>query len=315
MTVHDVREISHSPLPPFDIRDPSSSLRKLPSNIRTVTQNIHTFPYTVVFPPSLSLARGDSLFHIYQPPLSPNAFTPSLVKAVLVQTRRTPPRHRPTTLRHDPTRQTQRPPRIPAPRRDLHAVRDHGIRLRGRVLQLRRARAGGEGVVLVGQVDDRQHCGVAAAEEGGAQVQSVGEEGRDVGDDGHAGEARVLGALVGGVGLGAVGVVGGGVGGVVVDDEHVDQGPVEEGPDGVVLQGFAAVDEVERLLGGDEGGGRVGLEGVGILRVFVGEGRGVDGVEEDGQVLFEREEDVGGAGGGGGVDGGDGGAGFVEEVG
>ena len=68
----------------------------------------------------------------------------------------------------------------------------------------------------------------------------------------------------------SVGEIGGSVGGVVVyeDDVYV-AGWLEEGEEGVVLEGFASVDEGEVFLGGDEGGVGVVVEGVWVDGVLV----------------------------------------------
>ena len=90
--------------------------------------------------------------------------------------------------------------------------------------------------------------------------------------------------LVRGLDLGAVGEVVG-VGGVVVDDDDVDgSGGLQEREDRVVLMGFAAVDEGEFWLGGDERGAGVGVEGVGVDGVFVSGGDFVGGEDDGGEV-------------------------------
>lgn len=81
---------------------------------------------------------------------------------------------------------------------------------------------------------------------------------------------------VGGEDFGAVGVVRAAVGGVVVDEEDVDAaGWLEHGEDRVILESFAAVDEVEFFLGGNE----VVAVGDGGRGCVVEEGVGVDGVK------------------------------------
>ena len=129
---------------------------------------------------------------------------------------------------------------------------------------------------MVRQIDDRDLGRVVAAEECGADVQTLGQERRRRRDGGHFGEAGELGLRVGLVDFGAVGLVGAGGGCVVVDDYEVDgAGGLEEGEEGVVLVGFAAVDECEGRLALDEGGVRVVVEGVGVGGEFVHEGQGV----------------------------------------
>ena len=68
--------------------------------------------------------------------------------------------------------------------------------------------------------------------------------------------------------LGAVGEVIRSVCAVVVDDDDV-YGAVEEWPDGVVLECFTAIDEVELCLCGHEAGVVVIVEWIGIDGVFV----------------------------------------------
>ena len=158
------------------------------------------------------------------PSLSNTSQTAStLIVAVFGVARRTPTRQRAPRLLHNPTRQTQRPLRIPSLRRHLLSIRDHRVRLRHWVLQLRCRDTTVERILLVGEVDDGQHGGVVAAEESRAEVEGLGDEGVGVRDDGHSADALELGLLVGVVDLGAVGVVGGGVGGIVVDEEDVDE--------------------------------------------------------------------------------------------
>ena len=104
-----------------------------------------------------------------------------------------------------------------------------------------------ERVLLVGQVDDGQDSIVVAAEESGPEVETVGDEGVGVRDDGHAADALELGLLVGVVDLGAVGVVGGSVGGVVVDDEDVDE--ASDRVSARVLQRIEVLGYEERMKG------------------------------------------------------------------
>ena len=91
-----------------------------------------------------------------------------------------------------------------------------------------------------------------------------------------------MGLHVGLVEFAAVGEIGARVGGVVVDEDDADAaGGFEEGEEGVVLVGFAAVDEGEFGLRLDEGGVGVLVEGVGVGGVFVHECEGV-GLRYDG---------------------------------
>lgn len=57
---------------------------------------------------------------------------------------------------------------------------------------------------------------------------------------------------------------------------------MEERPDRVVLQGFAAVDEIELGLGGHEGAWLVVLERVGVHGVLLARSDGVDLVDDGG---------------------------------
>ena len=62
------------------------------------------------------------------------------------------------------------------------------------------------------------------------------------------------------------------VGGVIVYEDYINiAGGLEEGEKGVVLVGFAAVDEGEVFLRGYEGGVGVVVEGVGVDGEFVHE--------------------------------------------
>ena len=127
------------------------------------------------------------------------------------------------------------------------------------------------------------------------------------GDGGHLCETGELGLQVGLMEFAPVWEVGGGVGGVVVDNDDGDIA-LEEGKERVVLGGFAAVDEGECCLAGDEGGVGVVEEGVGIDGVFIAGGQGVRLVDDGGYVCEERAW-------GGGGDAGKRGAEFIEDVG
>ncbi len=70
--------------------------------------------------------------------------------------------------------------------------------------------------------------------------------------------------------LAAVGKIGTRVCGVVVYEDYAYAARgLQEGEDGVVLTGFAAVDESEGFLAGYEGGVGVVVEGIGVNGVFV----------------------------------------------
>ena len=72
--------------------------------------------------------------------------------------------------------------------------------------------------------------------------------------------------------LASVGEIGGCVGGVVVYEDYIDtSGGLEEGEKGVILVGFAAVDEGKVFLPGNERGVGVVVEGIGVHGVFVHE--------------------------------------------
>ena len=99
--------------------------------------------------------------------------------------------------------------------------------------------------------------------------------------------------------FGSVGEIGGGVGGVVVYEDYIYvAGGLEEGEQGVVLVGFAAVDEGEVFLPGDEGGVGVVVEGVRVDGELVHECKGVGFVDEGGEI----GEDAGCVGGEGGAE-------------
>ena len=97
---------------------------------------------------------------------------------------------------------------------------------------------------MVRQVDNRDLARVVAPKERRPDVQPLTQKGGRGRYDGHLGQARELRLQVRLVDFAAVGEVGARVGGVVVDDEDADvAGGLEEGEEGVVLVGFAAVDE------------------------------------------------------------------------
>ena len=125
---------------------------------------------------------------------------------------------------------------------------------------------------MIRQVDNRDLARIVASKEGGPLVQALAEECRRGRYDGHLGQAGELGLHVGLVEFAAVGEIAARVGGVVVHEDDADAaGGLEEGEEGVVLVGFAAVDEGEFCLGLDEGGVGVLVEGVGVGGVFVHE--------------------------------------------
>lgn len=168
--------------------------------------------------------------------------------------------------------QTRRKRRAPAQRRHLASIRNHTARLRRQILDLCRALAAGERVIIIRQVDNRDLARIIASEERGPLVQALTEECRRGRDDGHLGQARELRLHVGLVDLAAVGEIAARVGGVVVHQDDADAaGGLEEGEEGVVLVGFAAVDEGEFRLRLHEGGVGVLVKRVGVGGVLVHE--------------------------------------------
>ena len=125
---------------------------------------------------------------------------------------------------------------------------------------------------MIRQIDNRDLARIIASEEGGPHIQALTEECRRGRYDGHLGQARELRLLIGLVEFAAVGEIAARVGGVIVhqDDAHA-AGGFEEGEEGVVLVGFAAVDEGEFCLCLDEGGVGILVEWVGVGGVFVHE--------------------------------------------
>lgn len=100
-----------------------------------------------------------------------------------------------TTLLHNRAAQTHRPIRFTPLRRNLVSVCDHGLGLCYAVLQLRGRRARSIGVCGVGEIDDSDDTGVATAEEGGVDVEALGDECIDGWYVWHAGEAGVVDRL------------------------------------------------------------------------------------------------------------------------
>ena len=175
----------------------------------------------------------------------PNKFNHTRsVKAESTKAARASSRQRIPRLLLNRTRQTRRERGTPTHRRHLVPIRDHTARLRRQILNLLRALPARVGVIVVRQVDNRDLARVVAPKERRPDVQPLTQKGRRGRYDGHLGQPRELRLQVRLVDFAAVGEVGARVGGVVVDDEDADvAGGLEEGEDGVVLVGFAAVDE------------------------------------------------------------------------
>ena len=160
---------------------------------------------------------------------------------------------------------------------------------------------------MIRQVDDRDLARVVASKERGPHVQPLAQEGRRGRDDGHLGQPRQLRLHVRLVDFAAVREVGARVGRVVVDDDDADVASrLEQGEEGVVLVGFAAVDEGQLGLSLHEAGVGVLVEWVRVGREFVHEGQGV-GLGYNGGEVGEDAGDL--------VDEGQGEAQFVENVG
>ena len=125
---------------------------------------------------------------------------------------------------------------------------------------------------MIRQINNRDFSIIITTKESRTDIISVSQEHGGGGDGRHFCEAGELGLHVCLVEFGAVGVVGGCVCGVVVHEDYIYvSGGLEEGEEGVVLVGFAAVDEGEVFLRGNEGGVGVVVEGVGVDGVFVHE--------------------------------------------
>ena len=245
-------------------------------------------------------------------PLRPHLFQTDFTKyesiiAESTEAARAGRRQRIPRLLLNRTSQARRERRAPPHRRHLIPIRNHPARLRRQILHLRRTLTARVRVIVIRQVDNRNLARIVASEERGPDVQPLAQKGGRGRDDGHLGQAGELRLQVRLVDFAAVGEVGARVGGVVVDDDDADAaGGLEEGEEGVVLVGFAAVDEGEFGLSLHEGGVGVLVEGVGVGCEFVHEGQGV-GLGYDGG---EVGDDAGGLG-----DEGEGEAQFVENVG
>lgn len=201
------------------------------------------------------------------------------------------------SLLHRQTRHTRPECHVLIARCDQCTIVDHSHRLVRRILRHEGALAGIIAIIPhVREEHNRQLCCivVVTTKERRSAAQFLRHEDVRSRDDGHAmAQTLELGLRVGVIDLGAVGVVGGGVGGVVIDEEEVHFGAVEEGPDGVVLVGETAVGEGEALEGGDEGGGAVVEEGIGVFGVAGGSVReSYDCVGLDGRMWYLRDASV-----------------------
>ena len=171
-------------------------------------------------------------------------------------------------------------------------IRNHAARLRRQILKLRRALPARVSVIVIRQVDNRNLARIVASKERGPDIQPLTQKGGRGRDDGHLGKAGELRLQVRLVDFAAVGEIGARVGGVVVDDDDADvAGGFDEGEDGVVLVGFAAVDEGEFGLALHEAGVGVLVKRVGVGGELVLEGQGV-GLGYDGGEVGE-DADVG----------------------
>ena len=125
---------------------------------------------------------------------------------------------------------------------------------------------------MIRQIHDRDCAVTVASEEGRTDVVAVCNERGCGGNGGHFGQASELGLHVRLVELASVGEIGGCVCGIVVYDDYINiSGGLEEGKKGVILVGFAAVDEGKVFLPGNERGVGVVVEGIGVDGVFVHE--------------------------------------------
>ncbi len=99
-------------------------------------------------------------------------------------------------------------------------------------------------------------------------VQPFGDECRDGRNYWHARQTCAEGLNICRKDFGAIGKVVRSVCAVVVHDDDAHRA-VKEWPNGIVLKCFAAVDEIEFCLGGDEAGVVVIVEWIGVDGVFV----------------------------------------------
>ncbi len=108
-----------------------------------------------------------------QPPTTRNSKLKALsIIAESAKAARTSSRQRISSLLRNRARQTRRKRRTPSHGGYLASIRNHGSRLSRQVLHLQRTLAAREGVIVIGQVHDRDLARVVAAEEGGPLVQA-----------------------------------------------------------------------------------------------------------------------------------------------
>lgn len=256
---------------------------------------------------STNLCCGLKSRHVFSTTYLKQQIATLSIIAKRTEAARTSSRQRISRLLHNRTSQARRERRVSPHRRHLASIRDHATRFGRGILQLRRTFAAGEGVIVVRQIHNRDLARVVASEERGLLVQAFAEERGRGWYDGHLGQARELRLRVRLVEFATVREIAAGVRGVVIYQNDADAaGGLEEGEEGVVLVGFAAVDEGKFGLGLHEGGVGVLIKGVGVGRVFIHKCQGVGLCYDGGNV----GEDAGNVG-----DKGECGAEFVEDVG
>lgn len=196
-----------------------------------------------------------------------------LIITKCTKTPRTSTRQRIPRLLTNHTRQTLRERRTPSLRSHLSTIHNHPTSFRPRILYFRRTLPTRKRIIVIRQKHNRNLARIITAKKGRTDSISICRESRCWRNYRHFGQAGELGLHVSLVELAAVGKIGTCVCRVVVYEDYAYAARgLQEGEDGVVLKGFAAVDESEGFLAGYEGGVGVVVEGVGVDGIFVAGG-------------------------------------------